>query len=99
MGSTFKKSKKESLGGKNLKAIATATSTDIDDIFSSAKNKQTKNPKIEGKKKEKRAEFEDESEIKGRYTEDGLRIYKWEELVSNCGGETPLCPFDCDCCY
>ncbi|GKV03541.1 hypothetical protein SLEP1_g15825 [Rubroshorea leprosula] len=34
-------------------------------------------------------------------TEDGLVIYTEEELgmnKSNAGG-TPLCPFDCDCCF
>jgi hypothetical protein len=36
---------------------------------------------------------------KRRYTEDGLPIYSIEELVSQEGGDTELCPFDCKCCY
>ncbi|KAJ8597018.1 DUF1764-domain-containing protein [Rhizopogon salebrosus TDB-379] len=32
-------------------------------------------------------------------TDDGYNIYKEDELgISNTGGDTPLCPFDCDCC-
>ena len=34
-----------------------------------------------------------------RRTPDGLPIYTEEELVSSTGGDTPLCPFDCECCY
>lgn len=35
-------------------------------------------------------------------TEDGLNIYTEEELgisSSNAAGGTPLCPFDCECCF
>jgi len=35
-----------------------------------------------------------------KYTEDGLPIYTTAELgLSNKGGDTNLCPFDCDCCF
>lgn len=35
-----------------------------------------------------------------RKTDDGLNIYKEDELgISNVGGDTPLCPFDCECCF
>jgi hypothetical protein len=34
-----------------------------------------------------------------RYTEDGLPIYTEEELNIGKGGGTPLCPFDCNCCF
>ncbi|KAG2159571.1 uncharacterized protein EDB93DRAFT_1110995 [Suillus bovinus] len=35
-----------------------------------------------------------------RKTDDGLNIYKEDELgISNDGGDTPLCPFDCECCF
>jgi len=30
---------------------------------------------------------------------DGWKIYKEEELKIGHGGGTPLCPFDCNCCY
>ncbi|KAG9042496.1 hypothetical protein FS837_010771 [Tulasnella sp. UAMH 9824] len=35
-----------------------------------------------------------------RRTEEGFLIYKEDELgITGKGGDTPLCPFDCDCCY
>ncbi|KAG2350523.1 DUF1764-domain-containing protein [Suillus weaverae] len=35
-----------------------------------------------------------------RKTDDGFNIYKEDELgISNAGGDTPLCPFDCECCF
>ncbi|KAG1885746.1 hypothetical protein F4604DRAFT_121232 [Suillus subluteus] len=35
-----------------------------------------------------------------RKTDDGFDIYKEDELgISNTGGDTPLCPFDCECCF
>lgn len=36
-----------------------------------------------------------------RVTEDGYKIYTEEELGLNMtgGGDTELCPFDCDCCF
>lgn len=35
-----------------------------------------------------------------RYTEEGLPVYKFYHLgMRQEDGGTPLCPFDCDCCY
>ncbi|KIK06848.1 hypothetical protein K443DRAFT_673756 [Laccaria amethystina LaAM-08-1] len=35
-----------------------------------------------------------------RTTDEGLSIYKEDELgIRDDGGDTPLCPFDCDCCF
>ncbi|KAG1773176.1 DUF1764-domain-containing protein [Suillus occidentalis] len=35
-----------------------------------------------------------------RKTDDGFNIYKEDELgISSAGGDTPLCPFDCECCF
>ncbi|KAG8701621.1 hypothetical protein FRC08_003990 [Ceratobasidium sp. 394] len=35
-----------------------------------------------------------------RRTEEGYAIYKEDELgIGTEGGDTPLCPFDCDCCF
>ncbi|KAI0662683.1 hypothetical protein C8Q70DRAFT_960483 [Cubamyces menziesii] len=34
-----------------------------------------------------------------RKTEEGFAIYKEDELgITDQGGDTPLCPFDCQCC-
>lgn len=33
-------------------------------------------------------------------TEEGYRVFREEELgLAGGGGDTPLCPFDCDCCF
>ncbi|EPT04223.1 hypothetical protein FOMPIDRAFT_1021927 [Fomitopsis schrenkii] len=58
----------------------------------------TKRSKVD---KEAEARFRD-SRGNGprRKTEEGFAIYKEDELgISDTGGNTPLCPFDCDCCY
>lgn len=34
-----------------------------------------------------------------RKTADGLTLYTEDELNSGKGGDTPLCPFDCKCCF
>jgi len=35
-----------------------------------------------------------------RKTEEGWSIYKEDELgINDVGGDTPLCPFDCECCF
>ena len=31
--------------------------------------------------------------------ESGLPVYKYTGLLVGQGGGTPLCPFDCDCCF
>ncbi|KAJ3303002.1 hypothetical protein HDV03_004282 [Kappamyces sp. JEL0829] len=34
-----------------------------------------------------------------RKTDDGYFVYTEEELGCGKGGDTPECPFDCQCCY
>ncbi|KAL9716104.1 hypothetical protein Ac2012v2_000549 [Leucoagaricus gongylophorus] len=35
-----------------------------------------------------------------RKTEEGWNVYKEDELgITAHGGDTPLCPFDCQCCF
>lgn len=56
------------------------------------------------KKKPKRAdedEFIERSSRSRKKTADGLIIYTEEELGLSKGdaGNTPLCPFDCSCCF
>lgn len=31
--------------------------------------------------------------------ESGMKIYREDQLNLGKGGNTPLCPFDCDCCF
>jgi len=63
------------------------------------------NPKMKASRTHKEAE--DEATFKDsrgtlprRTTEEGWLIYKEDELgIGEDGGDTPLCPFDCDCCF
>lgn len=34
-----------------------------------------------------------------RRMEDGTPIFTWEEMKIGQGGDTDLCPFDCQCCF
>uniref|UniRef100_A0A7S0RKZ3 DUF1764 domain-containing protein n=1 Tax=Chlamydomonas leiostraca TaxID=1034604 RepID=A0A7S0RKZ3_9CHLO len=57
-----------------------------------------KKPKVEGSKDDL---FGEESKKSRKKTEEGYAIYTEDELglTKAGGGDTPLCPFDCDCCY
>jgi hypothetical protein len=45
-------------------------------------------------------EFNPNAKKKARkYSPDGLPIYNEEELRIGQGGNTPLCPMDCECCF
>ncbi|KAK4274937.1 hypothetical protein QN277_018094 [Acacia crassicarpa] len=67
--------------------------------------KRTKKTKKNTKKKTRRPEdagdFADPPSRPRKTTEDGLAIYTEDELSINKAdaGNTPLCPFDCSCCF
>ena len=76
--------------------------------------KREKEEKIEKKRKQKEFEAINEMKMaSGRMSpllllllepirydaETGLKIYREDQLNLGKGGNTPLCPFDCDCCY
>lgn len=56
--------------------------------------KNSKSPNVQGVKK-------DHYPRDRKNTEEGFKIYTEDELRLGDGkvGETPDCPFDCDCCY
>ncbi|KAG2044686.1 hypothetical protein BDR03DRAFT_906881 [Suillus americanus] len=84
--------------------------TIVDPSFTSSSS--SKRPKLDAQVSSQREKVyhethkEDEHRFKDsrgsgprRKTDDGLNIYKEDELgISNTGGDTPLCPFDCECC-
>ena len=44
--------------------------------------------------------FGEEAIKRRKKTEEGFNIYSEEELgLNKKGGDTDLCPFDCDCCF
>ncbi|KAJ6957527.1 hypothetical protein NC653_039477 [Populus alba x Populus x berolinensis] len=67
-------------------------------------NGEEKPKSMKKKKKSKEDEerrFTDPPSKSRKKTEDGFSVYTEEELGFNnsSGGGTPLCPFDCDCCF
>ncbi|TFY79730.1 hypothetical protein EWM64_g4288 [Hericium alpestre] len=60
-----------------------------------------KRPKAAEKVIDDEARFKDSRGIgPRRKTEEGFSIFKEDELgIRPESGETPLCPFDCDCCF
>lgn len=75
------------------------------DVKKTGKTREaTKSNDKTNKKKPKRldeSEFVDRPSRSRKKTEDGLTIYTEEELGLSKGdaGNTPLCPFDCSCCF
>ena len=89
--------------------------SEIDEIFASKKRKKseaeksedaTKKPKkskqnIKKKRKESTGVENFSASRSRKKTADGFTIYTEEELGINKAdaGSTPLCPFDCSCCF
>ncbi|GAB2290767.1 hypothetical protein Dimus_025038 [Dionaea muscipula] len=99
-GKTSKEPQIELEGGSTIKKKL----DEIDEIFSS----KYEGKKVEKEKKNKRrnrshkeSEQADHSSRPRKRTADGFVVYTEEELgISRCeGGDTPLCPFDCSCCF
>jgi len=89
---------------KKIRRGKIAEQTEIDSIF--AKIKKKKDPvKTIPKSIDLSDDFFDSKGInnnKKLKTEDGLNVYTEEELgldKNRLKQETPLCPFDCDCCF
>ena len=84
---------------KKAKSIATGIHENINDENS---NNIPKVEIVEFKKPELKREHLPEDELfkpKRRVMDDGLPIYKEDELNIGLGKDTPECPFDCDCCF
>jgi hypothetical protein len=93
------------------KKKAKATTADKQRIKANRKQRIKANRK---KKERKGAEKEHDTEeewvddgLGGKYNsegytgrvEDGVRVFKAHVLSKPNAGSTPLCPFDCNCCY
>ncbi|KAG6911851.1 hypothetical protein DXG01_000098 [Tephrocybe rancida] len=70
-------------------------------IISSKRPKIESKPKASNSKPSTTEEFSDSRGSRTRKTtEEGWTIYKEDELgIRDEGGDTPLCPFDCECCF
>lgn len=84
---------------KNHRMIDNEEDVDLDQIFDEIKSERKK--KQQNLHKSISNNKVNERDPNRRYTEDGIPIYTEEELGLNNpkAGTTPLCPFDCDCCY
>ena len=94
-GETKRQKKKKQKQTKT--AVVRKPTTQLDDI---KHNKLMKNKASKGHFTAIEDEFADIRGTKhSKYTEDGLRIVNVAELKLDQGGDTALCPFDCDCCF
>ncbi|KXZ46643.1 hypothetical protein GPECTOR_42g854 [Gonium pectorale] len=88
--------------------------SEIDDIFSAGKEKVQKNAEKRAAEDAAKAEPAKKPRVEGskddifgadagkgrKRTEEGFAIYTEDELgLGKKGGDTDLCPFDCDCCF
>ncbi|KIM25524.1 hypothetical protein M408DRAFT_331089 [Serendipita vermifera MAFF 305830] len=73
----------------------------VDSSLPVKRRKSEQTSTASSKKKSDIQKFKDSRGSSGRKrTEEGFVIYTEEELGLNKeGGDTPLCPFDCECCY
>ena len=87
-------------GKKRKKSDMKKTETAGEGVKSSDKTKRKKNDKKKTKRPDE-GEYIDRPSRPRKKTEDGLTIYTEEELGLSKGdaGNTPLCPFDCSCCF
>jgi hypothetical protein len=75
---------------------------DIDDIFEKLKNKpKASKPVPVARHDAANDEFFDArgKNSKRKQTEEGYRVFSEDELKLGQSKDTPLCPFDCNCCY
>lgn len=107
------KQKQQAESGSVKKKVAVKGAEEIDALFDELKSKKEKNAAAKKKKKDEDRKhvpsrgsggddgFAGRSLGGGRkYTEEGYPIYTEEELKLNMeGGDTPDCPFDCNCCF
>mmetsp|Transcript_9323 Transcript_9323/g.28091 ORF Transcript_9323/g.28091 Transcript_9323/m.28091 type:complete len:205 (+) Transcript_9323:116-730(+) len=79
-------------------------SNEIDDLFSGRKKKRPEPRNLQDPSSSQQPPKlrRDTNNLDGeiRYTEDGLRIYTYEELMRDQPeGLNGPCPFDCNCCF
>ncbi|KAI8800479.1 hypothetical protein BJ742DRAFT_841326 [Cladochytrium replicatum] len=103
---------KRKRGGKDKKAGKEPSQSETKDSSSGEKKKEVetvvfKVPEVPKKKQKVPPPDADDDFADSRgtrssrgKTDDGYSLYSVDELkLSNQGGDTPLCPFDCECCF
>jgi hypothetical protein len=97
----------EALFANKEKPSAQKASDEIDELFASSKKPSTAKPTPSGPAKRPLTDAEDEDFTDSRglkkkrrpTTAEGFPIYTAAEMRVGQGGDTPDCPFDCQCCF
>jgi len=95
--------------------MAKSAKSEMDALFSKVKTKKTETKKPGTEKTQKKISKRNaapkgsasdplgagpKNSVQRKYTEEGWPIYTEEELnLCSGGGDTALCPFDCECCF
>ena len=91
--------------------MAKSAKSEIDDLFAKVKKVKPDNNKTKIKPKttsvvQTPKDGGSSGDLLGKgkktlrkFTEEGWPIYTEEELKIGKGGDTALCPFDCECCF
>ena len=66
-------------------------------IAKTESNDKKNNEKL--KKKISKEKAGNNQNKRAKHTDDGLKIYNEDDLNIGKGGNTPECPFDCNCCF
>ncbi|GMH39824.1 hypothetical protein BSKO_07728 [Bryopsis sp. KO-2023] len=113
-GGAWKKSNVEKRQSGNEKKPSDGDIAALDDIFEQLKKPDKGKEKVPKKGNEEKESIMPSIQVAGnkddifgnkkgpgrKKTEEGYSIYGEDELgLANEGGDTPLCPFDCDCCF
>ncbi|CAD6921316.1 unnamed protein product [Tilletia controversa] len=108
-GDASSKSKKAKLKGKarqtepetilDPSAPRPTATTTTQTASSSSTSQRTQGRAFEAAVDEDDLAFADSRGSARKRTEEGFPIYSESELKIGQGGGTPLCPFDCDCCF
>ena len=106
----LKQKSADALKRKSEDALKQKSAHDIESIFAKKAAPSVEKPKSETMKKSqtKKSPHQDDDGfgdtrglLKQRRptTEEGYPIYSVEDMKIGRGGDTPDCPFDCDCCF
>ena len=54
---------------------------------------------IKAQREQVKEEMRQDAASGRKMTGDGYKVYSLDELGVGKGGDTDLCPFDCECCF
>ena len=100
MGKTSKTNKaKADTSSKSIKGDLDALFSNKKKVIKKDKSKDKATKPDKSQQMAEKPKNKDKSNKAARFTEEGFKIYSAEELNIGKGGDTPDCPFDCNCCF